>query len=114
MGVEDYRTPDELAEYEAENEFIQLTIDHAKANWAFTTHAITTAQPAAIVDEWIDLTYDHLESLPPRTLARLVLTLLATDAAALSLRLGAEVGDDVVEEATQLWTRQGYGTRTGN
>lgn len=109
MGVEDYRTPEEIAEYEAEHARVMAAIEEAKANLAFSTHAIATAEPPAVVEAWIEQTYDGLERLSKRELARAVLTLLAQDASALAGVLRAPVGDDDVEEVTGLWTEQGYG-----
>lgn len=79
--IDNYRTPEELAEMEEDSSRIEAVLAMARKNATSTHIAMQLDESEEVVDEWIDRTYNGLrESLDTEDLLYALLSFIWDDA----------------------------------
>lgn len=92
---------------------VRAALDELVVNFAWTQRAINGNEPVEVVQRWTDKMYDTLRArLSREQLLFAVAMLVHDDAAALAEQLAGEPSDVDIQEVSDLWTEQGYGTQT--
>lgn len=76
MDIENYRTPEEVADSAADDARVQELIDTTHDDVVSLYAAMNLDEPQAVVDKWVDKLWGRLDSLTKGDLAHMVVLLI--------------------------------------